>query len=54
MTANTPAIAVGGEAIDVRRFDVRMAVGTEVAPAKIIGEDHDDVWGGTGGRRVTE
>jgi len=38
------ANAFGGEAIDVRGFDFRLAVAAQIAIAQIIGEDEDNVW----------
>src|SRR5207248_2068149 len=34
---------VAGQGIDVRRVEVGVAVGAEVAPALVVGEDDDDV-----------
>ena len=38
--------ALGGETVEVGRFDSAVAVATEVAPAEIVGEDEDDVGAG--------
>ena len=35
--------AVGGQAIEIRRFDLLLAVAAEVAVAEVIGQDEDDI-----------
>jgi hypothetical protein len=37
------------EAIEVGGFEVRVAVGGEVAPAPVVGVDEEDVGAGVGG-----
>ena len=39
----------GGEPVDVGRGDFLLAVASEFAPAEVVGEDEDDVWGRGGG-----
>ena len=38
--------ALGGEAVEVGRFDLAVAVAAEVAPAEVVGEDEEDVGAG--------
>jgi hypothetical protein len=43
------------QSVEVRGFQIRMAVGGEIAPAPVVGEDEDDIgakgWVGSGGDR---
>ena len=38
--------ALGGEAVEVGRFDLAVAVATEGSPAEVVGEDEEDVGAG--------
>ena len=44
------AQAFGGHLVEMRRLDGWVAVATQVAVTKVVGQDYDDVWTRRGGQ----